>query len=370
VSGDRFTASYVLLGPVDEARRRVEDICVEQTIEFPADLLADDHVSHHIIGRVEELAGIGPGEVLARISYAVETAGFELPQLVNVLFGNTSLQKGVRLVGFELPESLLSRFRGPRFGPAGLRRLFDAGDRALLATAIKPMGLPVADLADLAYRLALGGIDLIKDDHGLADQPFSPFRERVARCAEAVRRANERSRGHTIYVPSVNAPYHLLEERVAYAVEVGAGGLMALPGITGFDHLRRLAEDDTIGLPLVSHPALLGSFVSAGPGGIDHGVLFGKIMRLVGADISIFPNHGGRFTFSPEACHTIAEACRAPMGRLAAALPSPGGGMTRQRVGEMVAFYGRDVMLLIGGDLHRGGDLTEAARAFREAAGG
>jgi ribulose-bisphosphate carboxylase large chain len=145
---------------------------------------------------------------------------------------------------------------------------------------------------------------------------------------------------------------------------------MALPGITGFDHLRRLAEDETIGLPLVSHPALLGSFVSAGPGGIDHGVLFGKIMRLVGADISIFPNHGGRFTFSPEACHTIAEACRAPMGRLAAALPSPGGGMTRQRVGEMVAFYGRDVMLLIGGDLHRGGDLTEAARAFREAAGG
>ena len=36
-------------------------------------------------------------------------------------------------------------------------------------------GLAPEALARLAHRLALGGVDLIKDDHGIADQAFSPF---------------------------------------------------------------------------------------------------------------------------------------------------------------------------------------------------
>jgi ribulose-bisphosphate carboxylase large chain len=38
------------------------------------------------------------------------------------------------------------------------------------------------------------------------------------------------------------------------------------------------------------------------------------------------------------------------------------------RTAEMLDFYGKDVVLLIGGDLHRdGGTLRENAHAFREA---
>ena len=57
------------------------------------------------------------------------------------------------------------------------------------------MGLSATDLAELAYRFALGGIDLIKDDHGLTNQPFCPFEERVRRCAEAVARRTARPAG-------------------------------------------------------------------------------------------------------------------------------------------------------------------------------
>ena len=38
------------------------------------------------------------------------------------------------------------------------------------------------------------------------------------------------------------------------------------------------------------------------------------------------------------------------------------------RVDELVQFYGSDVLLLIGGELHRDGDPRRAAAAFREAA--
>ena len=47
------------------------------------------------------------------------------------------------------------------------------------------------------------------------------------------------------------------------------------------------------------------------------------------------------------------------------ALPVPAGGMTVERVDEMIADYGQDTMLLIGGGLLTAGDqLEERARQF------
>ena len=51
-------------------------------------------------------------------------------------------------------------------------------------------------LADEAYRCAKGGVDLIKDDHGLMNQTFSDYKDRVKAVCEAVRQGNEES-GHT-----------------------------------------------------------------------------------------------------------------------------------------------------------------------------
>ena len=48
---------------------------------------------------------------------------------------------------------------------------------------------------------------------------------------------------------------------------------------------------------------------------------------------------------------------------LRSCLPVPAGGMTTDRVREMLAFYGRDVMLLIGGALLETRDRLMAATA-------
>jgi ribulose-bisphosphate carboxylase large chain len=367
VSGERIRASYEFAGPPSEARGRAEALCVEQTIEFPADLVPDDDIRGQIIGRIEREDEVGPNTVRVEVSYAVETTGHELPQLLNVLFGNTSLLPNVKLVDVHLPRTLGDRLGGPRFGIDGLRRVFSAPDRPLLATALKPMGSPPERFADMAYQLALGGIDMIKDDHSLANQPFAEFKARVTACADAVRAANDRTGLNAIYMPSINAPQRLLEERMRIALDAGAGGLLILPGITGFDHMRDLASRSDVGVPIMGHPALLGGFVASVTGGISHGVLYGTWMRYAGADLSIFPNYGGRFSFTPEQCTEIADACREPIDGIATIFPAPGGGMTRDRVDEIVGFYGRDVALLIGGDLHRGESLAQTAEAFRAA---
>lgn len=366
VSGARVVATYDIAGSPEAARLRAESIAVEQTIEFPADLVAEDDIRGHIIGRIEALDQVGDDRSRARISYAVETIGGELPQLLNVLFGNCSLFPGVRLVGLDLPPELLATFPGPRYGIDGLRRLFDAPTRPLLATALKPMGRSSEALAESASILAAGGIDIIKDDHGLANQPFAPYADRVRACAAAVRRTNDESGGRSIYMPALNGPVDELRERARLARDAGAGGLLVLPGLAGMDVIRWLAESDEIGLPVMAHPAFLGSLVVGEDAGIEHGLLFGTLFRLAGADLAVFPSYGGRFSFSIDACASIAHASAAPLGDKPASVPAPGGGMTLDRLEELVAFYGPDVALLVGGDLHRG-DLLANVRRMRAA---
>jgi len=367
LSGLRIRATYDFHGDPAEARRRADALRVEQTIEFPADLVPDDDIQREVVGRVESLDEIGPDVVRAVVSYAVETTGWELPQLLNVLWGNSSIQPGVRLVDVALPEALLDHLPGPRFGVSGLRRLLDATDRPLLATALKPMGLSPERLAAQAYELAVGGLDLVKDDHSLANQEFAAYRERVLACSEAVRRASEDTGRRVLYLPSLNAPFDELERRLDVAVSAGVGGLLVLPGLTGLDHLRHLAR--SVDLPLMGHPALLGSFTASPTSGIAHGVVYGTLMRVAGADLSIFPSYGGRFSFSRDECREIATALTAPLPATAPAFPTPGGGMTLDRVPEILDFYGPDVALLIGGDLHRGESLRATAAAFRSAIG-
>ncbi len=272
-SNDRFSVTYRIFGSEKEARVKAEDICIEQTVEFPADEVPEGIIRDHVFGRIESFERQDTESFKAVISYAVEIAAGELTQLLNVIFGNSSIKPGIRVEHLDLPEPLLKQFKGPRFGREGLRKLLNVLHRPLLSTAIKPMGLSCQELADLAYRFALGGMDMIKDDHGLTNQCCSPFEERVKRCAEAVWKANKETGGRTIYIANITAPAREVMNRARIAKDAGAGGLMVAPGLIGMDLMRELADDDSIALPIMTHPALHGSFVT-GQGGLSHDVIF------------------------------------------------------------------------------------------------
>ncbi len=96
------------------------------------------------------------------------------------------------------------------------------------------MGKTVAELAELAYQFALGGMDLIKDDHGLTNQPFCPYEQRVAACAEAVQRANQQTGKHCLYVPNVTSPANQIWKRVEYAKRNGGRCLIDSPWLNWF----------------------------------------------------------------------------------------------------------------------------------------
>ena len=366
LSGKRFVVTYsIVAANEEEARKRAVDLAFEQTVEFPADLTPAGDISDQIVGHLESLTRDG-AKYIAEISYAQESAGSETTQFLNVVFGNSSIQPGIRVEQFELTEAMAA-LRGPRFGRAGLRRLLNAPSRPMLCTAIKPMGYGPAELADLAGKFALGGIDIIKDDHGLADQSFASYKERLLRCTEAVANANAKTGYKSIYMPHISAPATQIMERAQLAKEVGAGGVLICPGLTGWDAMRMVADNDEIALPVMSHPALIGSFTASPDAGLSHYAVYGQMARLFGADASVFPSWGGRFSFSKQECASIVRGSEDPMGGFASIFPTPGGGMTMDRIPEMRSVYGNEVIYLIGGGLHRhSDDLVANCHYFRE----
>jgi ribulose-bisphosphate carboxylase large chain len=133
--------------------------------------------------------------------------------------------------------------------------------------------------------------------------------------------------------------------------------ILVAPMVSGVGSLAALARD--AGMPILAHPALAGAVRIAPP------LLLGKLFRLFGADATIFPNAGGRFSYSTETCRAIADAARTPWHGLAPMLPVPAGGMTVARVPEMRERFGEDTMLLIGGSLLIAREaLPERAREF------
>ena len=114
-------------------------------------------------------------------------------------------------------------------------------------------------------------------------------------------------------------------------------------------------------MAIMTHPAL------AGVARIAPGLLIGKLFRLFGGDAQVFPSHGGRFGYSRGECATLAANSRLPVAGKRDAMPVPAGGMTLDRVDEILDFYGPDTMLLIGGNLLSAGDrLTREARRLQE----
>ena len=217
----------------------------------------------------------------------------------------------------------------------------------------------------------------MKDDHGLADQDYSRFTDRVRACAEGVRRGVQVTGHPTRYIPSLSGTLEDMREQVAVAREEGLDCLMLAPMICGFATFQALKRECP-DMAFFAHPSL------GGAARIAPDLLIGKLFRMLGADAVIFPSFGGRFGYSQDTCRRLADNARLPVSALSSgvlgdpeegvahphpllrpALPVPAGGMTLDRAGEILDFYGADTMLLIGGNLLMArDDIAQEAERF------
>jgi ribulose-bisphosphate carboxylase large chain len=353
---DRILATYRITAGESESRVRAEALAAEQSVEMPVSAIGDERILKEVVATVEEIRPhAGHFDVVLGIAPA--TTGNEASQLVNMLFGNCSLQPEVELIDVAFPAGYEKAFPGPRFGIEGIRALAGVETRALTCTALKPQGSSPEYLARLARTFALAGLDVIKDDHGIANQSYAPFAERVRAVQRAVTEANRETGGRTLYAPTFSGGPRALAEQARIARECGVRLALVAPMLVGLPAFVELQVE--LDIPLMAHPAF------GGAGRIAPPLLLGKLFRLLGADATIFPNHGGRFSYSRATCLAIATAARADWPSVRPMLPVPAGGMTVERVPEMLDGYGPDTMLLIGGGLLSAGEnLLQRAREF------
>ena len=357
---DFVGATYRFAVGAAELEARIETLCLEQTVELPRAAIGSAQVEEQVLPRIERTESAGERDHLVTLRFPVETTALDPAQLLNVLFGNSSLHDDVSLAALDLPPVLCDALGGPRSGIEGLRKLAGVEGRALTCTALKPMGFSADALAARCALFARAGVDVVKDDHGLADQRFAPFEHRVRACQREVERAADA--GHScVYVPNLTGTPSALRRQLDFARARGVRAVLVAPMLVGLPAFHELAEQ-AAGVALLAHPALGGAVR------IEPPVLLGDLFRAYGADAGIYPHHGGRFGYSREVCRAIAEGLRGPRHGLASALPVPAGGMSVERVPELLGFYGPDTMLLIGGSLYQAGErLFDRTREFVEA---
>jgi S-methyl-5-thioribulose 1-phosphate isomerase len=361
VPADDLIVTYRVQADGAAIDERAEALLLEQTVELPRCALHDAEAAGRVVGHVVSIDRISDTEHRVRLAQPAAAATDDAAQVMNVLFGNSSLQPDVVLEQVSLPPSLLNTFGGPRFGIPGLRKVAGVHGRALTCTALKPMGLTVDAFAELTRTFAMAGIDIIKDDHGLGDQLSAPFEPRVRACQRAVLDVAERTGRRAVYVPNVMGSPDRLRAQAEIACSAGVGAVMVSPMLVGLPAFHALVGDG-LGLPVIAHPAF------GGAQRIDPEVLLGQVFPIFGADAVIFPSYGGRFSYDRHTCARLASALRHQPQPLLPALPVVAGGVVLDRVAELLAFYGADTALLVGASVLADADrIGERSRRLVEA---
>lgn len=346
-----FDISYlvtVLEG--EHIEEKIEGICLEQSVELPRSVLTRE-VETKVVGKPSSQKKIDDAVYNITITWPVENIGNDISQFLNILYGNISLQAGIRVVGAEWEKLDKDLFGGPAFGIQKLRQMYGIDGRALSSTSLKPLGLDAKGIGNLCYQFAAGGLDIIKDDHGITNQSYAPFEDRIKACVTGIEQAAEETGHRAYYFPHITALAAESVERYKKAAEMGADGVLICPHIAGMETMHQLARME-LPLPIIAHPAFSGGLTTNEKQGLKPGFLYGELWRALGADFVVYPNTGGRFSFSVDECKAINRGARSEQLPFKSAFPMPGGGMKRSNIPEWLEIYGPDTVFLLGTSLY------------------
>lgn len=308
-----------------------------------------------------------------RIGYPTLNFSPDLPAILVTVFGKLSMDGKIKLLDLELPPSLLTFFGGPKFGIEGIRKRLGVHDRPLLMSIFKScIGQDLSSLEEQFYQQALGGVDLIKDDEILFENPLSPFEKRLEVGLRAAHKATEHTGQEVLYAINLTGPVTGLVDQARRAVELGANALLFNTLAYGFDTLHRLSAHPDITIPIMAHPALAGAFYPSAEHGIAAPLLLGKLMRLAGADFVLFPSPYGSVAMKRNETLAIAEHLRAGWQTdqriIKSSFPVPSAGIHPGIAPLLYEDFGLESIMNAGGGIHGHPQGASAGgRAFRQA---
>jgi 2,3-diketo-5-methylthiopentyl-1-phosphate enolase len=329
------------------------------------------HLGQVVSVDVHEPEGAAPGERYADITIAYPDANFskDLPALLVTAFGKLSMDGKIKLLDLEPSADFLSAFPGPKYGVQGIRDLLGIYDRPLVMSIFKSViGHDLDNLREQFLQQALGGVDLIKDDEILFENPLTPLEKRVETCMSAAYEAEQTTGQKLLYFTYLTGSTFQLKANAKRAIAAGANGLLFNVLAYGFDALAELAADPDINVPIAAHPAMAGALYPSLHHGISAPLLLGKLMRIAGADLSLFPSPYGSVVMPKEENLAVMEALLTPSLSQKAVFPVPSAGIHPGLVPLIMGDFGPEVVVNAGGGVHgHPGGSAAGGRAFRQA---
>jgi 2,3-diketo-5-methylthiopentyl-1-phosphate enolase len=382
LSSDSFcTATYRAFDEKADFHKKAAGIAVGLTVgswtELPEAKKKDmeKHLGQVVSVDVHEPeAGAAPGSLASeryadiKVAYPDINFSRDLPALLVTAFGKLSMDGRIKLLDLDVSSSFLAGCPGPKFGIEGVRELLNVHERPLLMSIFKSVvGYELPELKEQFYQQALGGVDLIKDDEILFENPLTPIEKRVEACMAAARQAEQQNGQKLLYAVNITGRTSQLRAQAKKAVDAGANALLFNVLAYGFDALQELAEDPGITVPIAAHPAVAGAMYPARHYGIAAQLLLGKLMRLAGADLVLFPSPYGSVVMPKEETLAITAALRAEQP-IKTSFPVPSAGIHPGLVPLLLRDFGKQSVVNAGGGIH-GHPMGTAAggHAFRQA---
>lgn len=369
---NELIATYHLKNIKGNSQRKAEEIALGLTVGSWTDLpeLEQSQLQKHKgkVVSVEESSDI-EGEALIKIAYPQLNFSADLPAVLTTVFGKLSLDGKVKLLDLEFPDNFKKSLPGPRFGVSGIREKLNVFDRPLLMSIFKGIiGRDINYLANQLSSQALGGVDLVKDDEILFENHLTPMKERILTGKQVLSHTFEVSGHRTLYAVNLTGRSSQLREKARIAAELGADLLLFNVFAYGLDLLQELREDEEIGLPIMAHPAVSGSFLSSDNYGFSHSLILGKLLRYTGADLSLFPSPYGSVALEKEKTLSIKQELLKEDVFYKQTFPVPSAGIHPGLVPLLINDFGIDSVINAGGGVHGHPDGAIAGgKAFRQA---
>jgi len=288
-----------------------------------------------------------------KIAYPDINFSRDIPALLVTIFGKLSMDGKIKLIDIDISEQFASAFPGPKFGLQGVRNLLGVHDRPLLMSIFKSViGHDLETLKEQFLNQALGGVDLIKDDEILFENPLTPIEKRVEVCMKAAEKATEITGQKLMYAVNLTGPTSQLTKQAKKAINAGANALLFNTLAYGFDVLHELSQDPEINVPIASHPAMAGAMYPSRHYGISPAVLLGKLNRLAGADLVLFPSPYGSVVMPKVENLAIKEVLLKNFHNIKQSIPVPSAGIHPGIVPLILKDFGKDVVVNAGGGIH------------------
>jgi len=307
-------------------------------------------------------------QYILQVAFPWENFGQQIPMLLSTVIGNISLGP-IKCLDMNFPKSWLKGFKGPKFGIKGLRKLLGVKDRPFVNNMIKPCVYTSAKMgADLCYEAAAGGADIIKDDELLANACFNTIDERIPLFMEAIDRADAEKNEKTLFTVNITDSIPKMFENAEKAIELGANGLMINFLAVGYSAFQHVAEDPSLNVPLLAHMDVTGAMSYAPDIGIGTNLVIGKLPRICGSDITVFPAPYGKAPMIKERFLLMAHHMVMPLHNIEQTAPMPSGGISPGHVEEVMDDLGPDIVIGTGAGIHAHPNGPRAgAIAFRQA---